>query len=149
MKFMLSLVLFCGVFNLAQAQRVKKLKLVEFVNKAVKFSKKNGFEKSCKEFNDGKKFKDGEFYIFAYDYNGVVLCHGAKKNLIGKNLLEFKDKKGNTLIKDLIAAAKEDGGFVRYVWPLPNSEKLADKLGYAKKVDDKYWIGSGIYYVKD
>jgi hypothetical protein len=131
------------------AQRHKKLDLVNFIKEAVTFAKGAGFEAACKEFNDGKKFKRGEYYIFAYDYNGKVLCHGGKKALIGKNLLNFKDKKGNELIKDLIKAANSNGGFVKYVWPLPNSEKLADKLGYALPVDKKYWLGSGIYYKKD
>ena len=130
----------------AFAQRHKKLELVKFVKEAVEFAKKEGFEKACKEFNDGTKFKRGEYYIFAYDYKGKVLCHGAKKKLIGKDLFNFKDKKGNLLIQDLVKAAQKGGGYVKYVWPLPKSEELADKLGYAKSVDKKWWVGSGIYY---
>ena len=131
------------------AQRHKRLDLVKFVKEAVTFARAQGFEKACTEFNDGKKFKRGEFYIFVYDFEGKVLCHGAKKDLIGKNLFHFKDRKGNELIKDLIKAAQSDGAFVKYVWPLPNSEVLADKVGYALPVDKKYWLGSGIYFKKD
>lgn len=131
------------------AQRHKKLELVNFVKDAVKFAKENGFDMSCKEFNDGSKFKKGEFYIFAYDYNGKVLCHGAKKKLIGENLIDFKDREGTFLIKDLIKAANSGGGFVNYVWPLPDSEDTAKKLGYALPVDKKYWVGSGIYFKSD
>ena len=131
------------------AQRHKKLELVNFVKEAVEFAKKEGFEKACKEFISGTKFKRDEYYIFAYDYKGVVLCHGAKAELVGKNLIDFKDKKGTELIKDLIKAAQNKGGFVKYVWPVPNSEEVADKLGYALPVDEKYWLGSGIYFVKD
>jgi hypothetical protein len=131
------------------AQRHKKLELVNFVKEGVEFAKKVGFDAACKEFNDGSKFKKGEYYMFAYDYKGVVLCHGGKKALIGKNLFNFKDKKENLLIQDLIKAAQKGKGFVKYVWPLPKSDKIADKLGYAMPVDKKYWIGSGIYYKKD
>ena len=148
MKVILSLFLALAS-NVSFSQRHKKIELVNFVKEAVEFAKKEGFEKACNEFNDGTKFKKGEYYIFAYDYEGKVLCHGAKKKLIGKNLISFKDKKGNELIKDLIDAAKKDGGFVKYVWPLPDSEDIADKLGYALPVDKKWWVGSGIYYKKD
>ncbi len=148
MKVILSLFLALAS-TVSFSQRHKKIELVNFVKEAVEFAKKEGFEKACNEFNDGTKFKKGEYYIFAYDYEGKVLCHGAKKKLIGKNLISFKDKKGNELIKDLIDAAKKDGGFVKYVWPLPDSEDIADKLGYALPVDKKWWVGSGIYYKKD
>ena len=148
MKVILSLFLALAS-TVSFSQRHKKIELVNFVKEAVEFAKKEGFEKACNEFNDGPKFKKGEYYIFAYDYEGKVLCHGAKKKLIGKNLISFKDKKGNELIKDLIDAAKKDGGFVKYVWPLPDSEDIADKLGYALPVDKKWWVGSGIYYKKD
>ena len=143
MKVILSLFLALAS-TVSFSQRHKKIELVNFVKEAVEFAKKEGFEKACNEFNDGTKFKKGEYYIFAYDYEGKVLCHGAKKKLIGKNLISFKDKKGNELIKDLIDAAKKDGGFVKYVWPLPDSADIADKLGYALPVDKKWWVGSGI-----
>lgn len=134
------------VSSVSFSQKHKRIDLVNFVKEAVVFARAQGFEKACTEFNDGKKFKRGEFYIFAYDFEGKVLCHGATKELIGKNLLEMKDRKGNKLIKGLIKAAQSDGAFVKYVWPLPNSEVLADKVGYALPVDKKYWLGSGIYF---
>lgn len=145
-SFMLSMMLLLPLS--AFAQRAKKIELVNFVKEAKAFAEKSGFEAACKEFNDGTKFKRGEFYIFAYDYKGVVLCHGGKKALIGKNLMGFKDKNGNELIKKLVAAAESGEGFVRYVWPHPKEKILKRKLGYALPIDKKYWIGSGIYYEK-
>lgn len=142
------LVLFCVVLfcSSAFAQRRKKLELVKFVKEAVTFAKKAGFEKACKEFNDGKKFKRGELYIFAFDYKGNCLCHGAKKSLIGNNHFNLKGKKGVLLIQKLIKAAQAKGAYVKYMWTLPKSKTLADKLSYALPVDEKFWIGSGIYF---
>ncbi|EQC44386.1 cache domain-containing protein [Bacteriovorax sp. Seq25_V] len=128
------------------AQRAKKLELVSFVKEAAAFAKSNGFKKACDEFNDGSKFKRGEFYIFAYNYKGVVLCHGAKKALIGKDLLNFKDVKGTELIKDFIREIKEGNGFVKYYWDHPETKTVKRKLGYAEKINEEYWIGSGIYF---
>lgn len=130
----------------ALAQRAKKVELVNFVKEAVAFTKANGFEKACAEFNDGTKFKRGELYMFAYDYNGVNVCHGANKGLIGKDLLNFKDVKGTELIKDFIREVKAGNGFVKYYWDHPESKSIKRKLGYAESVSDKYWIGSGVYF---
>ncbi len=48
------------------------------------YAKESGFEDTCKEFTDESKYKKGEYYIFAYDYEGKILCHSEKKDLIGK-----------------------------------------------------------------
>jgi signal transduction histidine kinase len=119
---------------------------VAFVKEATEFAKKSGFKKACDTFNDSDKFKRGEFYIFAYDYKGVALCHGAKKALIGKDLSGLKDKKGTAIIQEFLKNVQSGSGFVKYYWEHPSDKKLKRKLGYGEKVDDKYWIGSGIYY---
>lgn len=141
------LVISCAFLSLnAFAQRAKKVELVSFVKEAAAYVKTNGFEKACTEFNDGPTFKKGEFYMFAYDYNGINVCHGANKALIGKDLLNFKDVKGTELIKDFIREVKAGNGFVKYYWDHPESKTVKRKLGYAEAVSDKYWIGSGVYF---
>lgn len=122
------------------------MELVSFVKEAQAFAKSNGFEKACQTFNDTDKFKRGEYYIFAYDYKGVALCHGAKKGLIGKDPSGLKDKKGTMIIKEFLENVKSGNGFVKYYWEHPSDNKLKRKLGYGIDVDGKYWIGSGIYY---
>ena len=39
-------------------------------------------------------FHDRDLYPFVYDMNGVVVAHGAKADLVGKNLIDFKDQDG-------------------------------------------------------
>ena len=128
------------------AQRGKKMELVSFVKEAQAYAKEVGFDKACKTFNDDAKFKRGEYYIFAYDYKGVTLCHGAKKALIGKDLSNLKDKKGTMIIAEFLKNVKDGNGFVKYYWEHPGDKKLKRKLGYGIDVDGKYWVGSGIYY---
>ncbi len=88
--------------------------------------------------------KDGYFYI--YDYDGVNLMHPIKPDLVGKNLINLKSKKGVYYIKDLIEVAKKDGGMVTFDFEKPNDPKLYDKIGYAVGVNEWKWmIGTGAY----
>lgn len=129
-----------------------KEEMVAFVNKAHSYIKDKGVDASCAEFNrtkdEGGSFQSGELYIFAYDFEGKVLCHGGKKSLIGKNLITFKGPDGKLTIQDLLNAAKAGSGFVEYKWENPLTKTVDDKLGYALKINDKLWIGSGIYLKK-
>jgi polar amino acid transport system substrate-binding protein len=58
----------------------------------------------------------------------------------------MKDKNGVMVIEGLIKLAKSGGGWLRYMRPNPlNNNRIEPKLGYAEKVDDTWWLGSGIY----
>lgn len=94
------------------------------------------------------RFKDDDStgYFFVYDYNGVNLTHGLKPSLEGTNLIDFKDPTGKYLIKELIAQAKQGGGFVQYAWSNENGSSSAPKLGYAIPI--KKWgvlLGTGFW----
>ena len=133
-------------------KQLSEADLRKFVQEAVDYVKKVGFKKACKEFTYGKSFKRGELYIFAYDYDGNATCHGAKASLVGKPLINFKDKKGKPVIKELIASIKDPkkkGQVVEYYWPHPAKKSgIYRKLGFALGATDKYWVGSGIYSEK-
>jgi len=126
--------------------KARKEKLVKFVQGAVDLYKKEGKEKSFKEFSDPKgKFVDGELYIYVYDFKGVCAAHGADAKLIGQNLIDL-DQDGFKLIQALIElATKHEKGFQPFQWPNPLTKKNAPKIGYVEKLDDTYFIGSGIY----
>jgi signal transduction histidine kinase len=154
----IAVILFASVFLFACIQSVfaagktkvakpTKEEVLTFVNKAVDYAKKNGKEKALKEFMNRKgPFVKGELYIYAYDFKGTVIAHGGQPELVGKNLLEMKDKNGVMVIEGLINLAKSGGGWLRYMWPNPlNNNRIEPKLGYAEKVDDTWWLGSGIY----
>ena len=124
--------------------------LKRFVQNAKVFIEKEGLEKACKSFSTkNSKFNKGEFYIFAYDFKGHCLCHGAKPFLVGKKLINIRDKKGKYLIQDMITMAqKDEQGFIDYYWPNPLTNKVSKKRGYILRVNQRVWIGSG-YYPKD
>jgi signal transduction histidine kinase len=123
-----------------------------FVKEAKAYIKEKGFDAACAEFSKKKeekgKFHKGELYIFLYDMEGKVLCHGGKKELIGKNLITMKDKNGKPVIQEFRDTAKKGGGFVDYMWENPDTKVVEPKLSYTETVDDTKWLGAGIYYKK-
>ena len=85
-------------------------------------------------------------YFFVYDYNGVSIAHSRKPELEGINLFEFKDANGKLLIQELIAKAKQGGGYTRYLWDKPSGGKSVEKLGYSIALDKWQWmVGTGLY----
>jgi signal transduction histidine kinase len=109
---------------------------------------KDGLDAAKAEINkkDGK-FVKGDIYVFLMDLSGVMLAHPMSPNLIGKNLLDLKDKEGKEFFKEFIALAKEKGsGWVDYMWPKPGEEAPSKKSSYILKVEGKDLIvGAGIY----
>lgn len=131
----------------AQSLDEKKKSAEELIKSSIEYIKKNGKEKAFEEFNmkDGK-FVNGEFYVFAFDMNGVTLAHGANIKLIGKNQIELADPKGVKFVQEFIKVAKDSGeGWVDYSWIHPVSKKLTAKTTLIKKVDDNSFIGCGFY----
>jgi polar amino acid transport system substrate-binding protein len=121
--------------------------LVSFVESAVAYAKENGREKALKEFsNKTGSFVRGDLYIYAYDFNGTNIAHPFKPDWIGTNKLNMTDSNGIPYIKNLIDAAKEGTGFTYFIFPNPaHNNRNELKIGYVMKVDDSWWLGSGLY----
>jgi len=116
------------------------------VEKAVDSLNTIGKEKTFNKINNpagGYTMKD--LYVFVYDMNGVVLAHGAQKNLIGKNLSEARDPDGRQWVKERIRLASTKGkGWQNYKFIDPLTNKLIDKKAYIEKCGDMI-VGCGIY----
>jgi polar amino acid transport system substrate-binding protein len=121
--------------------------LIAFVDSAVAYAHANGKDRALAEFSDPNgSFVKGELYIYAYDFNGTTLAHPFNPEKIGINRISEKDAKGNLFIKDLRDAAINGSGFVTFYYINPaHNRTIEQKLGYVKKVDDTWWLGSGIY----
>ncbi|HUJ28516.1 MAG TPA: cache domain-containing protein [Myxococcales bacterium] len=123
-----------------------KEQMVTLVKAAADYIAAHGKDAAFKEFQTRPgKFNKGELYIYAYDMNCVVLAHGIKTMLVGKNLGDITDKNGLKPNQALRDAARSGGGFVEFYWENPLTKKQQKKLGYAMKIDETYYIGSGIY----
>lgn len=117
-----------------------------FVKQAAEYAKTHGKENALKEFNNPQgKFTRGELYIFAYDFEGTVLALGSKPAMAGNNLIRMKDPNGVEIIVELIKAARQGGGWVKYAWENPVKKKVLPKHSFVVKMDDSWWLGSGLY----
>ncbi len=126
--------------------KATKEEVVSIVKEAVDYAKANGKEKALAEFsNQQGLFKRGELYIFAYDFDGNAIAHGGNLAFIGQNLINMKDPNGVMVIQELIKQAKKGNGWLDYMWDNPQTGKVEPKVGYVMKVDDTWWLGSGIY----
>ncbi len=118
--------------------------------KVAVWMKKHGKEKTFAEINRAATEKAGEFvdrdlYIFAYDFNGLVLAHGQNQKMIGKNLFDLQDADGRYLIQGLITTARKGSGWYYYKWANPITKMVDAKEAYVLKIDDGLWVGCGVY----
>ena len=85
-------------------------------------------------------------YFFLYTMDGVNLMHPRQPELVGKNLVEMRDPRGEPTIRMLLERARTGGGFVVYQWQKPSTQKQAPKLGYVTQLERWHWmIGTGLY----
>ena len=156
-KRILSCALFC-VFMLgvacsgavgqdAENVALTREKVVAFVEEAVQYAQGNGKEQALAAFMDRNgAFVRGELYIYAYDFDGTVIAHGGQPELVGKNLIGMTDANGVQVIKELITLARQGSGWLDYLWPNPAHGNIIEpKAGYVMKVDDTWFLGSGLY----
>ncbi|MEJ1354857.1 MAG: cache domain-containing protein [Candidatus Sedimenticola sp. (ex Thyasira tokunagai)] len=85
-------------------------------------------------------------YFFVYDRHGINLVHPILDELVGHNLYDLQDANGGYIIRDLLRIAEEGGGFHRYHWNKPSSDRDEEKLSYVVQVSVWGWmIGTGLY----
>ena len=108
--------------------------------------KKDGAEATFKAITGkSRAFHHRDLYPFVYDLSGVNTAHGAKPELVGKNLIDFKDQNGKFLIREMIEVINGAGsGWVNYRWANPTTNMIEDKSAYVEKMG-QYFVGVGVY----
>jgi cytochrome c len=106
-------------------------------------------EKGLAEFNKsfGSKWAWKDTYVFAYDCTADKMIGHPKAALVGKPVMDLKDKKGNLFFAKLCESAqKPKGGWVEYWWPKPGSDEGYRKITYTLNVPGtNFQVGAGIY----
>ncbi|MDD4300032.1 MAG: cache domain-containing protein [Methanomicrobium sp.] len=131
--------------NINPETYLSKETLVAFVDSAAEYVKEYGKEKALSEFNNPNgSFIDGELYIYAYTFNGTTLAHPVNPEKVGVNRLD--EGETGVFLKECIESVKNGSGFniINYQNPAHNLT-LESKLVYGVKIDDEWWLGSGIY----
>jgi len=137
---------FMVMYLVSSALAVSQEEAKAMVEKAAEFYKANGKDKALAAFNDPKgQFVQGELYIIAYDFEGMVLANATSAKLIGKNIIGMKDPDGKPFMKELLEVAKKGSGWVEYKFNDPKMNKIRPKITYVQKVDSNVAIGCGIY----
>jgi len=121
--------------------------LVDFVKEARDYARDAGLKSACQEFdNRTGKFVRGELYIYAYDFQGINVAHPFRPDFIGENKINLTDPNGVALIKDLADCSERGEDFTYFIFPNPDhGSKDELKIGYAARVDNDWWVGSGLY----
>ncbi|MBU2510086.1 cache domain-containing protein [bacterium] len=134
-------------YNPKYDRYITKEDLVGFVKEAVFFAKIYGKKAALREYKDKEGlFNRGELYIYAYDLDCKVLSHGSNPGLIGKDLSLLEDTQGTRIIRVMVEKIKYKGnGWLKFFWFHPTTKRITPKLGYFEKVEDDWWVGSGIY----
>ncbi len=94
------------------------------------------------------QYDGGTGYIFTYDLNGVRLQSGSNKG-IGKNFLDSKDKEGNYIVRNIIAAGKSGAGFTTYYFIKPGEKKTSPKYSYSLLIPKWNAIISTGFFIDD
>jgi signal transduction histidine kinase len=133
-------VLACLMVLPLAAQAADKPKAEALVKEGIAFLKANGKGKFIAEVQKGSgKFhvKPGStLYLSVYDFNGVVLAHGADAALQGLNRLTVKDPDGVQYNKLQIAAAQQKGGgWVNFKRLNPDTRKIEAKTSFCLAAD--------------
>lgn len=100
------------------------------------------------EFNNPSgQFKKGDLYVFAQDFNGLMLANGGNPKLTGQNHLELKDPTGKLFVKEMIESAKSKGsGWVNYSWTNPATKKVQPKKTWIQSVEGTdIYVGCGVF----
>ena len=137
------------VGGLAFAQDGTKEETVAMVNAAVEHAKKVGPEQALKDFTHDKgKWNKKDLYIFAFDFTGKNVAHGANEKLVGKDLADMKDPSGRPFVKDMTDIAKSKGsGWYEIDWPHPQTKKVMGKTNFLRRLDGKdAWVAVGYYH---
>lgn len=154
LSILLAAVFLLAFAGLGSAQRKSvqgtKREAKAMVEKATEWFQKYGRAKTLAEISRAGTEKRGAFidrdlYIFAYDFRGVCVAHGANPKLVGKHLIDLQDADGRYLIRGLINTARKGQGWYYYKWSNPITKKIDDKMAYVRKLDDSLWIGCGVY----
>jgi methyl-accepting chemotaxis protein len=85
-------------------------------------------------------------YFWADTTEGVNVVLYGRKDVEGRNRIKDKDSRGNYYIKELLAKAKEGGGYVDYWFPKKGQTKEQAKRSYVLPFKPFGWVvGSGYY----
>ncbi len=130
----------------AELEKQKTMTINQLVKTAVAYFNQNGRESTFALIsNPNGPFVKGDIYMFAYDMQGIAVAHGQNAALLGQNLIDLQDSRGNPIIRDLIEVGKTKGsGWTEYYLRNEFKRSYVEKVTDPKTQTD-YIISAGYY----
>lgn len=92
--------------------------------------------------------RDGKDYFWLNDMDAVVIMHPYRKDLVGRDLTDFRDPLGKRMFNEFVRVVRERGaGYVSYHWQwMDDPTRIEPKISYVKGFKPWGWVvGTGIY----
>ena len=117
---------------------------VALVKEAAALIKQRGPEKAYPEIsNKAGRFHDRDLYITVLDFNGKVLAHALRGDLIGRSLIKAKDPDGKLYIKERVELARGQSSFWQnYRWLNPATNEIEPQDAYCERLNDTAVCGA-------
>ncbi|WP_242929182.1 cache domain-containing protein [Pontibacter vulgaris] len=134
-----------GIYNM----QMDKAFIEDLVNHAASLVQDKG-EASFNQLRDKKgPFYFMDTYIFVEDSKGKILVNPAQPSIEGKNMINEKDVKGKSFVREYTEASLKNGSaWVNYYWYKPGDNTPTQKHTYVRKVqhgNKTYIVGAGYY----
>lgn len=85
-------------------------------------------------------------YFFVYDYDGNNLVSPRRTELIGRNWQGVAGPDGQMVVDQMIAIARQGGGYLTYDWPKPSTGQVERMVSYVVGLQDWRWVvGTGVF----
>ncbi|WP_457805480.1 methyl-accepting chemotaxis protein [Stenotrophomonas maltophilia] len=98
---------------------------------------------------ESMRAENDTYYFNIYDTGYRLLMHPFRKDLVGKDMKDFRTDDGVRIYYDQVEAAKAGGGFVNYRWAKPGSKGEVEKVAYAGLFAPWNWVVSSGVYMDD
>ena len=131
-------------------------RLVNFVEAAATLMESRGTAAFAAFDDPASHWRTAPAYLFVYDGGGTCVWHGLNRELVGRNLLSFRDALGKPVIEmitDIGRRPERDAsGWVFYLWEERTEFAPNWKSSYVRKVvapgGQVYLIGAGSSTIK-
>ena len=119
---------------------------VALVRQGVAHVRAVGKRRACDDFDNSKgAFVFGEYYISAFDINGIRVANGSDPASRGENIYDIRDADGKQHVHAIIEKAKARGkGWEDYKWTNPVTKRVEPKSVYFELIDEII-VTCGIY----
>lgn len=98
------------------------------------------------DFLKNFQYDKGNGYLYGSLSDGTRLLLGKSDSGIGENFIDYQDKQGNFIIRDMINIAKNGSGFYTYNFPKPGESKPSPKYSYTTYIEKwDFVLGTGFY----